>query len=657
MANDVTATSSAAAGYRLADLIDLSLLQKMVEAHYRAAGMPMGIIDAVGGSVLVSAGWQDICLQFHRANPVSRRRCEASDRYIQGHLAEGKPCAYKCANGLWDIGIPIIVEGRHLATVFLGQFFYEGEEPDREFFKRQAREFDYDTSGYLAALDRVPVFKHEKVDYILAYDRALAGFIADLAEHALERIRTDRELRYANAVLKAQQENSPDGILVVDDRQKMISFNRKFVDMWQIPDRIVRSRSNDDALRWIERFLVRPGEFIALVRRVNEHLDRESFDEIRLRDGRVFEQHSAPMFGKEGAYYGRVWHFRDITDRKNAVSALRESEQRFATFFNLSPVAMTIATLHDGLIYEVNGSFEKLFGVPRNEALEHTTIEVGIYGNADERERLIRAVQEQGGVHDFEIHMKNRAGRDIAALVSSTVIFIGQKPYLLTAGIDITERKRAEKVLRESFEKTQRSLEGVINAITTIVETRDPYTAGHQKRVSRLACAIAEEMGLSGDRIAGLRIGAILHDVGKIYVPAEILAKPGRLSPVEMDIVKAHPQESYDILKMIDFPWPVAEIAFQHQERFNGTGYPRGLADGDILLEARILAVADTVEAMMIQRPYRPAVGMDNALDLIMKGRGTDYDPGVVDAAVRLFRERHFSFASSGGCGENVLSR
>jgi putative nucleotidyltransferase with HDIG domain len=223
--------------------------------------------------------------------------------------------------------------------------------------------------------------------------------------------------------------------------------------------------------------------------------------------------------------------------------------------------------------------------------------------------------------------------------------------------MDITERKNAEKVLKESYEKVEKSLEGIINAITMIVEIRDPYTAGHQKRVAQLAVAIAREMGLSQERIDVIRIAASLHDIGKIYVPAEILAKPGRLSHVEMDIVKTHPRASYDILKMIEFPWPVADIAHQHQERYNGTGYPQGLSNGGILLEARILAVADTIEAMTIRRPYRSAVGIEKALDLIVENKGIAYDPKVVDATVRLYRDKHFTFEPAEERKEKVLAK
>ncbi len=205
---------------------------------------------------------------------------------------------------------------------------------------------------------------------------------------------------------------------------------------------------------------------------------------------------------------------------------------------------------------------------------------------------------------------------------------------------DVTERMLAQRDLRLSFEKVQRIIEEIIQAISRIVEVRDPYTAGHQQRVANLACAIAEEMGFSKDQIDGIRMAGAIHDIGKLYVPSEILSKPAKLSDAEMAIVKNHPQVGYDILKGIEFPWPVAEIVLQHHERMLGDGYPAGLRGEEILIEARIMAVADVVEAMSSHRPYRPALGMKKALEEISIYRGHYYDPVVADACVELFNKK-----------------
>jgi putative nucleotidyltransferase with HDIG domain len=207
---------------------------------------------------------------------------------------------------------------------------------------------------------------------------------------------------------------------------------------------------------------------------------------------------------------------------------------------------------------------------------------------------------------------------------------------------DISEKKRAEDKAARYLEQLQNAFMRTVEVATTISEMRDPYTAGHEKRVAEIATAIGAEMGFDAARVEGLRVAGYLHDVGKITIPAEILAKPGKLSAVEFALIKGHSDASYDILKGVEFPWPVAEVAHQHHERFDGSGYPQGLKGEGILLEARVMAVADTVEAMSSHRPYRPGLGIDTALAEIERGRGTVYDPVVADACLRLFREKGF---------------
>jgi HD-GYP domain-containing protein (c-di-GMP phosphodiesterase class II) len=190
-----------------------------------------------------------------------------------------------------------------------------------------------------------------------------------------------------------------------------------------------------------------------------------------------------------------------------------------------------------------------------------------------------------------------------------------------------------------------RTLSQTIAAFAAMVEARDPYTAGHQRRVTALACAIAGEMGLSADKVHGLSLAAAIHDLGKNHIPAEILSKPGRLSKIEFELIKIHPQAGYDILKDVQFHWwPVAQIVLQHHERLDGSGYPQGLKGNQILPEAKILAVADVVEAMMSHRPYRPSLGLDAALEEISRQRGVLYDPAAVDCCIALFRDKKFSF-------------
>jgi putative nucleotidyltransferase with HDIG domain len=209
---------------------------------------------------------------------------------------------------------------------------------------------------------------------------------------------------------------------------------------------------------------------------------------------------------------------------------------------------------------------------------------------------------------------------------------------------EITLRARSEQQLKKGFERMKKNLERTIVAIAAVSEIRDPFTAGHQKRVTTLACAIAEEMALPDEQMEWLRLAAIVHDIGKINIPTEILVKPTRLSEPEFNIIENHPQIGHDILASIDFSEPVATIVLQHHELMDGTGYPQGLEGDQIMLEARILAVADVIEAMASHRPYRPAQGVGLALEEILHNKGELYDPAVVDACLRVFYEKNFAF-------------
>jgi len=207
-------------------------------------------------------------------------------------------------------------------------------------------------------------------------------------------------------------------------------------------------------------------------------------------------------------------------------------------------------------------------------------------------------------------------------------------------------KKLEKKVLdlEKSEKRLQKTMEDTIYTIGKIAETRDPYTSGHQKSVSQIATFIAQEMKLPKDRIEGVRIASLVHDIGKISLPAEILNKPTKLSEIEYSLIKDHSQTGHDVLKSIEFPWPVARIVLQHHERLNGSGYPQGLKGEDILLEARIIGVADVIDAMSSHRPYRPAWGIDKALEEISKNKGILYDPKVVDACLKLFKRKELKF-------------
>lgn len=344
---------------------------------------------------------------------------------------------------------------------------------------------------------------------------------------------------------------------------------------------------------------------------------------------------------------------RDITDRKRSEEELRHSEAFLNKIIEESPNPMWISDAN-GTLIRINQACCDLLNITADEVVgtynvlkDNLIAEQGLLP-------LVNSVFEEGRSVRFDMayqtsQLKQLKLQGESSVVLNVTIFpIRESDKKISNAviqhIDITDRKRAEEALLDTTERLKESLAGTVQVISTVAEARDPYTAGHQRRVSDLARMIASEMGLSSDRVDFVRVAASIHDIGKIAVPSEILSKPAKLTDVEFSLVKGHPQAGYDILRDIEFPWPVAEVILQHHERVDGSGYPNGLTGDEILLEARILSVADVVEAIASHRPYRSALGIDAALEEISENRGIRYDPDAVDACLRLFHEKGYCF-------------
>jgi PAS domain S-box-containing protein/putative nucleotidyltransferase with HDIG domain len=298
----------------------------------------------------------------------------------------------------------------------------------------------------------------------------------------------------------------------------------------------------------------------------------------------------------------------------------------------------------EGYIIFVNPAAANLLGHSPQELLgQHWTAIVPPNQHPSVQAACKRHIH--GEADRYELQLVRKDGTLVPVLVSSTPrIEEGRFAGTLTVFTDITKHKQVEKELQQSLDRLRRTFYETVNALASAIKTRNPFTAGHQQRVTQLACAIAEEMGLPKEQIEGIRVAGTLHDIGQINVPIEILSNPDQLSEFEYGIIQAHPQIGYDILKTVEFPWPVADIVLQHHERLDGSGYPQGLSGEEILLEARIVAVAEVVEAMASRQPYRSAIGIYEALEEIAQNRGILYDSGAVGACLKLFRERGFKF-------------
>ncbi len=338
---------------------------------------------------------------------------------------------------------------------------------------------------------------------------------------------------------------------------------------------------------------------------------------------------------------------KKIRDLENQIKKLKKSEQ--ATRVELLELEQIFQSMTDGVIVidtefnvvRINETFSKLSGTSQQQAVGRKCYEVfpGLLCDTPScpLKRILSGVERL----EYEGEKHHPDGRPIPCIITARALRQpnGELLGIVVSFKDITSLKAAQAELQLSSDRLRKTMGGIIQAMSLTIEKRDPYTAGHQRRVTKLCRAIATAMEFSWERIQGFRMAAAIHDLGKIRVPAEILSKPGHLTENEFGIIKTHPQIGFDILKGIEFSWPIAQIVFQHHERLDGSGYPQGLCGQDILLEARILAVADVVEAMSSHRPYRPALGLEKAIEEIRHQRGLLYDTDVVDACLKVLAE------------------
>jgi PAS domain S-box-containing protein/putative nucleotidyltransferase with HDIG domain len=339
----------------------------------------------------------------------------------------------------------------------------------------------------------------------------------------------------------------------------------------------------------------------------------------------------------------------EIVEKKIGEEALRESEAKYRSIVERA-VEGIFQTTEDGRCVMANAALCRILGYETPEELVSAVTDVGsqLYVNPEDQREFERLLDARGYVEGFETQYYRKDRSTIWVSMHVRAVHDERGSFICYEGIieDITMRKKGEEQLKESFVRLQRVMGGTITALSMAVEIRDPYTAGHQVRVTQLAKAIAEEMGLSEDAVKAIEVAGLLHDIGKIYVPAEILTRPGRISEHEFAVLRDHTLAGYEILKDIEFDHPIAEIVLQHHEKMDGSGYPQGLAGDEINIYARIISVADVVESMASHRPYRPSLGMEKALIEIAEQKGTLYDEQVADICLKLFKEERFSFGA-----------
>ncbi len=553
----------------LPDLIDIPDLQRLMDRFHAAIGIPVAILGS-DGSILVAAGFQEICTDFHRLHPVTAGRCRGSDKYVKTRLSAGSYVQYKCDNGLWDIAAPIIIGGQHLATLFLGQFFFDDEEIDEAFFRWQAHEFGFDLDRYLAALRRLPVFTREKVRQIMDLYTSWIEFLVSTGMAQHQQREAERALRESEERYRALVEGANDAIVTIRDG-RCVGFNNKALEIYRCtagellgatpadfappmqPDgtssaakalekmnlafsgtpqffdwrHLRRDGTSFDAEVGLNRVEYQgKAELLVIVRDITERkraeealkvseaekslilnstmdivlyhdpelrilwgnrgaqeaagmppealvgrrcwevwhqrtepchgcpvvLARNTGEpqeaEMRTPDGRVWYLRGFPVKDDQGRVKGVVEFGLDITERKRAEEALRESEDKFTRAFRATPSALVISTLAEGRYIEVNESFERTMGYLREEVIGRTSQELNIWGTPEARTRFLRIIREEGKVQDLEETFRTKSDEILVGLLSADVIEIGGEECLLILANDITERKRMEDEIR-----------------------------------------------------------------------------------------------------------------------------------------------------------------------------------------------------------------
>ena len=485
--------------------------------------------------------------------------------------------------------------------------------------------------------DGTTVWAEVKLSFIRDENQQAVGILG-VSRDITERKRADDELLRTNTLLDSIVEHIPNMIFLKDAKElRFLLFNRAGEDLLGYPREDMLGKNDYDFFPKDQAdFFTEKDRAVIQGKEVADI--PEEFLQTRNKGERTLHTMKVPILNAEGKPEYLLGISEDITVRKRVEAELKQSEERYRGIFDNAQEGI-FRTTPNGKIIMANQALVKMLGYesPKEFMADITNIARQLYVNPEDRRILKETIEKHGFIKGYEVQTKRKDGGIIWISLNIYAVRDKKGQILHYEGMneEITDRK-------QTIERMRKALGATVHAIAVTVETRDPYTAGHQRRVAELARAFATEMNLPIDQIDGIRMAAAIHDLGKISVPAEILSKPTKLTNIEFSLIKTHSQSGYDILKDIDFPWPVARIVLEHHERMNGSGYPNGLTGDNILMESRIIAVADVVESMGSHRPYRPSLGIEVALEEIEKNRGTHYDNAVADACLRIFREKGY---------------
>lgn len=618
----------------------LKVLSESNQALVRAAD-EIELLNEICRILIIEGGYSLAWVGFPEDDTDKEVRCVAKYGYDQGYISSLKISWADEPKGYGPVGTAIRTG---LNTVS------HSIKNDSHFLSRD----EAAKRGFISAI-ALPLLDGERtLGALVIYAKEKDAFDAEEVEllqelsndlvYGILSLRAREERKKAREALKFSQfalDQSSDGVFWIDNKARFLYVNEAACSSLEYTKEELLALSVTDidpgfsAEQW-------PAHWEDLKQNAST-----SFETLhRTKAGRIFP---VEVLGDLHEYNGQEVHCvfaRDITERRKIEESLREKEEKFRSLVEHTSDWFWELDSEHRLSYSSPRIFD-FIGFTNQEVLGKTPFELMPPEEAERlKEPLTRMLQSQQEFALFENTLLHKDGSLVIIETNGNPVFDPQGVFQGFRGTnrDVTSRRKTEQDLKVSLTRLRRSIEETIQAMARLLEIRDPYTAGHQRRVAQLVRVIAEELGLPEDQSEGVHLAAVIHDIGKIYTPAEILSKPGKITEIEFSMIQTHPQVGYDILKQVEFPWPIADIVLQHHERLNGSGYPNRLVGSEIMFDAQIICVADVVEAMSSHRPYRPALGIEKALQEITENRGILYEPQVVDVCLRIFREKGFSF-------------
>jgi len=632
--------------FEFSDLVNVPLLQDMAEKLYIAAGIPIGIIDR-HGNINVKAGWQSICTEFYRVNPDSCKNCDISDKYIFEHLYENRFVEYKCLNNMWDIAMPIVIEDKHVATLFVGQFFYLGEVIDYDFYRKQAKEYGFNIEKYMKALKKVPKFSRDKVHNMLDYYQ---NYIRVLAESGMKTLQKQSYIskiqQYADIVAQMKA-----GLLVFQLQNNEGRDVLALQTANNAAEKLLNYELKDMIGKYIDEIMPNMENLVVIDRYISIAANREKSDfrELCYSDKRVSKSWlSIYAFCLPDNCIGLM--FENITERKKDEGKIVylsyhdqltglynrryfEDELSRNDVADNYPISIIMGDVN-GLKF-TNDSFGHQLG---DQLLVEVAASLRVCCKKDE------IIARLGG-DEFVIFLRRTDNKNAELLIERILNYIHGKTVgvvNISIAFGAATKNNDSEDIRETLRKAEDRMykmklsEGpsirshMIATIMSTLHEKNQREKLHSDRVSKLCVKFGYALCMNENDISELRNTALLHDIGKIGIDEKILNKEGFLTDDEYAEIKKHPEIGARILNATIDMTDISQYVLYHHERWDGKGYPSGLSKETIPLQSRMIAIVDTFDAITSDRSYRKARSEAVAVEEFIKCAGYQFDPDLV---------------------------